>query len=1000
MGANQSNRRELKLENVTTTSKNNNKTIGNSKSSKLRSSLRDAIKTSSSTSSNQHSCNEQHEINSKQLNVFNEMFVAEREVVKTGVSSKSSKGDNNNIKSSKKQINFNNNNDDSETDRNEPQFDDSFGFEPNKLHLTNSMKHSNQNNNSSQYYHTASLKKAAAEAQSQQVNSRDYNDHNMIPTEIFKKSRGNLYVDDPSANNKHNTSLSKTPAPSDLNRYYLNEANMIQSRDDQYHYDNQHHHQMNNNPYQHQIQQVGYDPVEMAQLQKLTQNPNLNNNNRRGSSMGADVGVNCGVINNKKARESTKINIDTSNYSAGNDIGDERSYASFRDDYEEYYYHGDNEMESNNEVLQPVDVAAPVKIRGCNKEEHQQQRSSSLTSTISSSESTSAPAKNNNNKSKSIKKLARSKLSPPTSTAAATMMDSNNKSNNTKDVVRNIYVKVSPTLAKKYINNNSNHGNQLGQGNLNLDGKFIYDNNKINNSYHDFSDDYHREAFNVALNHENDDDMIIADNSLCCDEIIEKHSNVNPNEIYGDDHDERKQNRKINLNQYIITHNELSKSSPAVAAAVAAAEEEEATAAMISMKKKPATVNGKLVAKNKNEQSYQFPYQQQQAPIYNYHHQQHSNKLNYEPYNSSQQEQEISTPINAITNSSQICNNKQLFITENHLNYPPYQRQQALNGCIMSTSNGHYNNNHLNRIDQFQHRHQMASNNQYIYDPYANIPAANYHINNNQYKPSSSINHQQQIPMSYVYQNQQQQAPLLDFHRYSANAVPQQASSRNHQLLINNNYYQHQNPSISHKFEAANNLLPSNQNHQHQAYLTGNDNDLQLCQYNTNATNKATNYNDKKAAQSTSSRLSWFGSKSSQTLDTRSSNYKKSSNPFASLFGGATSKFTDNNSKHHHQQYSNTIHLGRSSSNNKASVANLMGISSPNQQQQSNQRSAPGSLKRIKSSPLTAQQASYEAMRTIDMYLIRQIARSCMVSNGKFLLLFRSCLYSESESLT
>lgn len=46
----------------------------------------------------------------------------------------------------------------------------------------------------------------------------------------------------------------------------------------------------------------------------------------------------------------------------------------------------------------------------------------------------------------------------------------------------------------------------------------------------------------------------------------------------------------------------------------------------------------------------------------------------------------------------------------------------------------------------------------------------------------------------------------------------------------------------------------------------------------------------------------------------------------------------------------------------------------------SSQSNFAGSLKRIKSSPRTAQQASLEAMRTIDMYLIRQIARSCMVS--------------------
>lgn len=75
------------------------------------------------------------------------------------------------------------------------------------------------------------------------------------------------------------------------------------------------------------------------------------------------------------------------------------------------------------------------------------------------------------------------------------------------------------------------------------------------------------------------------------------------------------------------------------------------------------------------------------------------------------------------------------------------------------------------------------------------------------------------------------------------------------------------------------------------------------------------------------------------------------------------------------QQYS------RGRPNRLASLVSA--FSSPAEQQAgrpSNQRSAPGSLKRVKSAPMSAQQATYEAMRTIDMYLVRQIARSCKVS--------------------
>lgn len=109
-----------------------------------------------------------------------------------------------------------------------------------------------------------------------------------------------------------------------------------------------------------------------------------------------------------------------------------------------------------------------------------------------------------------------------------------------------------------------------------------------------------------------------------------------------------------------------------------------------------------------------------------------------------------------------------------------------------------------------------------------------------------------------------------------------------------------------------------------------------------------------------------FGS--SLTLDSKKI---RSQNPLASLFQSPQLSA----STRQPQQYANTIQVTR---RNKS--ANKLGGPNDSMSGTSNGRSAPGSLKRVKSSLLSAQQASYEAMRTIDMYLIRQIARSCMVS--------------------
>lgn len=110
-----------------------------------------------------------------------------------------------------------------------------------------------------------------------------------------------------------------------------------------------------------------------------------------------------------------------------------------------------------------------------------------------------------------------------------------------------------------------------------------------------------------------------------------------------------------------------------------------------------------------------------------------------------------------------------------------------------------------------------------------------------------------------------------------------------------------------------------------------------------------------------------FGS--ARTLES-SGKKSKAHNKLMSIF--------QSNSNNKQQQYSNTIHLGDKQRRSQLKQLTASGFSTATNP--ADQRSCPGSLKRIKPAPLSAQQASYEAMRTIDMYLIRQIARSCMVS--------------------
>lgn len=81
------------------------------------------------------------------------------------------------------------------------------------------------------------------------------------------------------------------------------------------------------------------------------------------------------------------------------------------------------------------------------------------------------------------------------------------------------------------------------------------------------------------------------------------------------------------------------------------------------------------------------------------------------------------------------------------------------------------------------------------------------------------------------------------------------------------------------------------------------------------------------------------------------------------------------------QQYRRSSSLA-SQPARRESAGRLLALFKPAQEQQQvseAERACVGSLKRARPN---AQQATYEAMRTIDMYLVRQIARSCKVSSN------------------
>lgn len=156
----------------------------------------------------------------------------------------------------------------------------------------------------------------------------------------------------------------------------------------------------------------------------------------------------------------------------------------------------------------------------------------------------------------------------------------------------------------------------------------------------------------------------------------------------------------------------------------------------------------------------------------------------------------------------------------------------------------------------------------------------------------------------------------------------------------------------------------------------------------------------KKGAQTTKNNINSSRNNNNNNLSVSSNNNNKSNNSFL-----LESSFDDQYLTSHQQQ---PMHLSYAATMSPYGVKNhRQALSSSqvvnNENLSAKYSSVVGSLKRIKASAatsssssaataaMTAQQASYEAMRTIDLHLIRQIARNCMVSSfGKGKLLFLS----------
>lgn len=233
---------------------------------------------------------------------------------------------------------------------------------------------------------------------------------------------------------------------------------------------------------------------------------------------------------------------------------------------------------------------------------------------------------------------------------------------------------------------------------------------------------------------------------------------------------------------------------------------------------------------------------------------------------------------------------------------------------------------------QHQHHHQSPYAQQYLYsgEPTTAPQYCEDSENQQQYYVKSLLD----APKSQTPGRRRYKCPKQQYQYLNTSSSPSSMPATQQQHLDFHQYFNKQATNFHRQ-----------QDHQHQQHQ--------------HPTLDCSNYN----------RSYSFGS--ARTIE-NSGKKNKTHNKLMSIFQN-----NNNNSK---QQYSNTIHLGdKKRIQLKQLTASGYSIT-PNT---SNQRSCPGSLKRTKAAPLSAQQASYEAMRTIDMYLIRQIARSCMVSKEK-----------------
>lgn len=232
----------------------------------------------------------------------------------------------------------------------------------------------------------------------------------------------------------------------------------------------------------------------------------------------------------------------------------------------------------------------------------------------------------------------------------------------------------------------------------------------------------------------------------------------------------------------------------------------------------------------------------------------------------------------------------------------------------------------------------------------------------------SNANYTNNSLSSYQFQHQNNQSPYAQQYLYAESAAYSKDSENQQQYQLRSLFdapnagqttgrrrykcpqqqYQYLN-TLSATLSPKQQQQPHLDFHQYSSKASSNNNRVSSQQFNDHnqLTLDSRNYN----------RSYSFGS--ARTLES-SGKKNKTHQKLISIFQNHNNSETSDK-----QRYSNTIHLG----DKRRSNLKQFGVASN-----------PGSLKRIKPTPLSAQQASKEAMRTIEILLIKQIAKSCMVS--------------------